>query len=700
MLEEILKVHQAGDLDGAESRYRQWLEANPDDPEALHLLAVLRRQRNDLAEALTLAHRATELAPNRANFHNTLGALLLQTRQFEAAHDSFTRTVRLDPNQFGATLGIAQIAALHGDVDGAEEALAKAERLVPDHPRLLAQKAGLAQLRRDHEAAIKLFMAAVKRDGNDPAIHANLGRSFAAVGHTAFAEQALRNALLLKPDYTAARITLGQVLITDNRPDEALQEYAQALAERPGHPMALAGRADALRHTGDVAGAIEAYRSAYAVAPVLQGLANSLAETLLITGAEEEARALLEDALKQSPRDADLRLTAVKLASRSGDDVYRQAVREWLTADPDSLAARLHLCTYLELRGEHDEADSVAREALALESRAAFARLLLARSALRNGQPEKAQEQLNLLQPSSLQPAVRAERSQLRGLARNALNDWRGAVDAWIDAHSQAIGEAALVLLPQAASELPTLIATEEGGGAAPAPVFLLGMPGAGAESLAALLPQFGMHVLADRLQAGGRADAISTGQFVELMKRGARDPSSVARFRDSYIQGLATIGESIRSDLIDWLPFADVRIIELLRTAFPSARFLVLQRDSRDSLLNWLALGCRQHLAASDPVAMGAWLARANEHLIEIRKRVNADQLLLINHAELHDAQALGQRAARFLGNEETSRRSTFNVLASRGGLPTSLPDGRWQAYKDTLSAAFAPLADSPGND
>ena len=67
MLEDILKLHQAGRLDDAETRYREWLAFNPDDPEALHLLAILRRQREDLAEALELAGKAVDLVPERAN---------------------------------------------------------------------------------------------------------------------------------------------------------------------------------------------------------------------------------------------------------------------------------------------------------------------------------------------------------------------------------------------------------------------------------------------------------------------------------------------------------------------------------------------------------------------------------------------------------------------------------------------------------
>lgn len=134
MLEEILKVHQSGQLDEAEQRYREWLAFNPDDPEALHMLAILRRQRDDLAEALTLAQKAVDLVPERANYQLTLAGLYLHAREFDAAVQGFESALRINPNLCGAALGLAQIARWRGDLDGAQTALARAERIDPDHP--------------------------------------------------------------------------------------------------------------------------------------------------------------------------------------------------------------------------------------------------------------------------------------------------------------------------------------------------------------------------------------------------------------------------------------------------------------------------------------------------------------------------------------------------------------------------------------
>src|SRR5690606_7673077 len=72
MLAEILKIHQSGRLDEAEQRYNDWLAQHPEDAEALNGLAILRRQKDDLAGAIELSRKAVALAPRRDDFQMTL----------------------------------------------------------------------------------------------------------------------------------------------------------------------------------------------------------------------------------------------------------------------------------------------------------------------------------------------------------------------------------------------------------------------------------------------------------------------------------------------------------------------------------------------------------------------------------------------------------------------------------------------------
>lgn len=692
MLEDILKLHQAGQLEEAETRYRDWLAFNPDDPEALHLLAILRRQREDVGEALELAGRAVDLVPERANYQLTLAGLLLHARQFGRAREGFATAQRLNPELPGAALGLAQIALMTGDLAGAAEALGKAERLVPGHPQLLALKGGLAQARGQHEAAAKLLLEAAQRNPNDALVQMQLGLSLAATGKAGFAEQALANALRLRPGYTAAEVALGQLLMREKRPAEALARFEAVLAREPGHALALAGRADLRRAAGDHGAALADYRQAHAAAPALPGIAEALVSGLLVAGDAAEARTVLDAALAASPRAPGLRRLTLAMAGGAPGDALLDACRAWHEADPASLEAAERLATQLEVRRDFAAADALARQTLERDSRAGFARLVLARSALREGRPEDAQEQLNRVPEAGLPAQRRAERASLRGLARDALEDFQGAVEAWLTGHRLQANLAPLVQPPATASlHMPPPAAPGDG----PTPTFLLGLPGAGSESVVALLRATGATVLADRFGARVRPDPLASGAWIAQAAGLADDPSLAGRFRDDYLAGLAAADLALSPELVDWLPFVDLRQVALLQAAFPAARFIAVQRDLRDCLLTWLALGSPQALALADPLRAADWLAAAGSHLAAARGQVPGARWLTVAGGELADPAALAGRLLPFLGLPAAPAQALpDSVTRGIGDLPTLLPEGHWRAYAGTLEAAFARLA------
>lgn len=690
MLEEILKVHQSGQLDDAEQRYREWLAFNPDDPEALHLLAILRRQRNDPGEALTLAQKAVDMVPERANYQLTLAGLRMHVRDFDAAAQGFETALRINPNLPGAALGLAQIALWRRDFEAAQAALGRAERIDPEHPQVQFQKANLAQARGDHERAVRLYLDLAKRAPNEASLHANLAHSFVALGQTGFAEQALRNAVGLKPDYAAARISLAQLLLREGRPAEALPEFELALQHHPDHPLALAGRADIRRAQGDLGGALEDYRTAHDQAPDVASITASLILTLASNGEVDAARERLLEAVQRQPANPELRRLQLQL-HRHDIEAFLAVCREWLALDPHNLEPAERMAIQLELLGRYDEADAVATDVLKTDSRAGFARLQLARSALRNNAPELAQEQLNRLPEAGLNLAARAERHQLRGLTRDRLGDHAGAVEAWQANHRLQTGQAASVL-PPAPSDIP--LPARAGGSEDTEPTFLIAVPGAGSEGLVALLGHGGVRVLTDRFGGHPRPDAIATGEFVELSRQAATDPDAVDAFRAGYLAGLSSIDQVAEPGLVDWLPFPDLRYLSLLAAAFPRARYLVVERDLRDSLLAWLSRGTAQAVGVpEDLAAAGTWLAALDAHLAAALEHMPAERVLRIKASDIGQPQTLAARIAGFLGDVNITLGDHSDFQRTRGGLPTALPDGHWQAYAEVLAPAFASL-------
>jgi len=128
---DALALHRAGQLDAAEAGYRGILAARPKSFHALHMLGVLRGQRDDWAEAERLIAAAVQVDPNVAAAHANLGNARRLLGQRAAALDSYERSLRLQPANVGALKGRG---LLLWELDRTEEALASYDTLLAVEP--------------------------------------------------------------------------------------------------------------------------------------------------------------------------------------------------------------------------------------------------------------------------------------------------------------------------------------------------------------------------------------------------------------------------------------------------------------------------------------------------------------------------------------------------------------------------------------
>src|SRR5437667_9046995 len=96
-LQEALAHHQAKRYSEAEQLYRQVLQQQPNDPNALHLLGLLEHERGRIPHAIPLLTRAAQVAPQIAAFHAHLAAALYVSGRMQDAITPLERAIQLDP---------------------------------------------------------------------------------------------------------------------------------------------------------------------------------------------------------------------------------------------------------------------------------------------------------------------------------------------------------------------------------------------------------------------------------------------------------------------------------------------------------------------------------------------------------------------------------------------------------------------------
>ena len=250
-LEAAIRLHESGDLAGAEQRYRAILRSDARDADATHLLGLIAHQRGEHAQAIAQINAAIALRGDKAIYHYNLGNALAALARPQAAAESFRAATRLDPAHIPARTNLANALTQSGCL---EDAVAEFRQVLKLRPSPAARNA--------------LASALIRRADADPA---------AADGYDEAATLLLQ-AWQDADDPTEARLALAYSLQQRKRWTEAAGHYEAVLALRPADPAAHNNLANCYNQLGRMAEAIGHYRKTYQLAPDFpQALASVLA---------------------------------------------------------------------------------------------------------------------------------------------------------------------------------------------------------------------------------------------------------------------------------------------------------------------------------------------------------------------------------------------------------------------------------------
>ena len=122
-----------------------------------------------------------------------------------------------------------------------------------------------------------------------------------------------------------------------------------------------------------------------------------------------------------------------------------------------------------------------------------------------------------------------------------------------------------------------------------------------------------------------------------------------------------------------------------------PGTRLIIVERDPRDALLNWLGFGWLPGFACPAPVVAADWLVRARHHLAFASELAEPSRLTVVADALLAGDEHASAQLARFLAVDGLRRGGQFAASAhGHAGLPARFAAGHWQAYEEALGEAF----------
>ncbi len=262
LLQQALAHHQQGQLGAAQAFYRQVLELQPQQFDALHLLGVIARQQGDAAQAITLITQALKVDPQQAKAHCNLGVALMDQDRAAEALACYDSALALQPDYSMAWSNrgnaLRRLGQLEAALDSYQQALQHQPRYVEAHSN---RAVVLQQLGRYLDA---LGAAEAALDLNDRHADAWLARGHAlhCLRWLPEAVESFDRALHLRPDWDQAYAAQGAALHRLGELAPALDSYERALALQPRQPQWHTARGNTLRAMQRHKEAAQAYRTA------------------------------------------------------------------------------------------------------------------------------------------------------------------------------------------------------------------------------------------------------------------------------------------------------------------------------------------------------------------------------------------------------------------------------------------------------
>jgi tetratricopeptide (TPR) repeat protein len=271
LLNQAVRLHQNGDLARAEPLYRQVLQAEPSNVNALHLFGILANQagRHDvgiplLRQAIALNSSVPEMHGNLASALFDHGNILFGKELFAQAADCYRQALAINPDQVETHNNLGNAYHRQGQLEEAAACFRQALALNPQYADA----------------------------------HFNLGNVCFDQGKFDDAVACYRAALRLNPQHAEAHNNLGNALKELGQLADATKFYRQATFLKRRQPQFFANLGNVLKDQGQLTAAAECYRQALRIAPNRADVHASLGVALAWQGNLQDAAACFENALR------------------------------------------------------------------------------------------------------------------------------------------------------------------------------------------------------------------------------------------------------------------------------------------------------------------------------------------------------------------------------------------------------------------
>ena len=351
----------------ARQAFTEVLQLNPHAAGAQVEIAQIDLASGKVDASVTLARDAVRNEPNNVRAQVTLARGLLASGDVAGAERILDPLLQRNPRV--APLHVQRAFAYVGRKNFTA-ARTSFERALEIEPKSIDALTGLVTLdlsERKPAAAVERVAARLREEPLRPDLLLLAGRTAAAIGDTAAAEQHVRKAVEADPSLLAGYVMLGQMYVSQKRLAEAKKEF-ESVATRQTRPIAALTMLGVLAEMqGDAAGAQRQYERVIGLDPKAAIAANNLAYIYADRGENLDvalhlARTAVE-VMPESPQAQDT--LGWVYYKKQTPELAVQAFEQTIKLDPKNSTYHYHLGLAYKQQGDVARARASLKRALA-----------------------------------------------------------------------------------------------------------------------------------------------------------------------------------------------------------------------------------------------------------------------------------------------------------------------------------------------
>jgi len=236
---DALHQHRAGNLEAAEKLYHSCLEDDSENHDVFHLLSILLAQKHDFLNARYFAERALATNSNSATLHNSMGNILHNLNQHEAAINHYKTSLEIDSNNASAHNNLGNV---YYHLEKFEDARTQYYKATVSRPHYVdaCYNLGLVFIKQDLKSDAKKQLELVLNLQPDHGkAHSNLGYLLQAEGDFDLAMDHYQKSLECNAESLLSNHNLGVILTNKGQYDKAVQYFKKVLDLHPENIEAM-----------------------------------------------------------------------------------------------------------------------------------------------------------------------------------------------------------------------------------------------------------------------------------------------------------------------------------------------------------------------------------------------------------------------------------------------------------------------------